>query len=61
MTFNVSVPEALPALPVPAQPWGSTHPAHGPGTQIRPLTQWHHSRADLQLPTALPCPAMGPD
>ena len=53
-----------PACPCPA-PWGSPYPAHGPRPHVilpgrQPLPQGCHSRACLQLPTTLPCPAMGP-
>lgn len=44
MTLKISiwhlmyrVPEAFPALPVPAQPWGSPNPTRGPGPHVSPL------------------------
>lgn len=60
MNITVRALRALTGLTIPDQPpWGSPHPAHGPGPHGSPLgpsdlPQWHHSRAALQLPTALP-------
>lgn len=64
--LRVMVLRAPPALMVPAQPFRvlpillmAQDPMSAPwGCQLLP--QWYCSRADLQLPTALPCLAMGP-
>ena len=49
-----------PACPCP--PSWLPRPAHSPGPRFsrQPLPQQCHSRAGLQLLTALPCPAVGP-
>ena len=54
-----------PDCPCLASSRTSSHPAHSPGPHvslqgIQPLPQHHHTGARLQLPTALPCLAMGP-
>ena len=48
----------------PTQPQGLLHPAHSPGPCVspqghQPWPQWCCTRAGLQLPTALSCPAVG--
>lgn len=49
---------ALPTLPAPARGLGLPSPC--PQSRAPWQPQWHCSRAGFWLPTALPCPVMGP-